>query len=125
MDILVRYWPATLLFAALLEVAGDALVRRGVRPFRWYWFVIGGAVLALYGLFVNQLHWNFGKLLGVYVVFFAAVALLWSYLFPDPELIKDDENFYPRALCGLACIVAGGIIISWPEVKKLLGQAGD
>lgn len=55
METLIRYRPIPLLFAALLEVLGDAIVRQGVRPFRWGCFLTGGVVLALYGLLVNLL----------------------------------------------------------------------
>src|SRR4029077_10240827 len=60
--------------AALLEVSGDALVRRGLRGRAPLWILIGCAALALYGLLVNSVRWDFSKLLGVYVAFFAAMA---------------------------------------------------
>lgn len=49
------------------------------------------------------------------------MAVGWSYLFPDEKIISDDKNFYLRAAGGLLFIVAGGVIISWPEIKKLWG----
>jgi len=98
-----------LLFAALLEAGGDALVRAGLQAstnsVRAGLFVIGGLVLFSYGYVVNAQPWEFGRLLGVYVVFFFVVAQLISWII-----------FHQRPstalLIGGAFIVAGGIIIS-------------
>ena len=50
--------------AALLEVGGDAAMRRGLRG-RSLLFVMAGAVtLGGYGLVVNLVKWDFSKLLG-------------------------------------------------------------
>jgi small multidrug resistance family-3 protein len=62
-----------LLMAATLETGGDALVRAGIRtpaPLTRFGFFVAGAVfLFLYGWSVNTPPWDFGRLLGVYVVF--------------------------------------------------------
>ena len=73
-----------LLLAAFLEAGGDALVRLGMRtpaaaP-RLLFFLAGAAVLFLYGWLVNAPPWEFGRLLGVYVVFFFLVAQAISWL---------------------------------------------
>ena len=67
-------------------------------------FGVGGLVLAVYGYVVNIAKWDFGKLLGLYVVFFVVVAQVLSWLvFKQP----------PSAgtLVGVALIVIGGIVI--------------
>src|SRR6058998_4226375 len=73
-----------LLSAALLEAGGDAVVRLGLRAsttfVRASLFLIGGLVLFTYGYVVNAPPWDFGRLLGVYVVFFFAVAQLISWI---------------------------------------------
>jgi drug/metabolite transporter superfamily protein YnfA len=94
-----------LLSAALLEVGGDAVVRQGLRGGHVLLIVVGGVVLAGYGLMVNALRWwDFSKLLGVYVAVFAVVSVLWGRF-----LFKEDVPVSSWA--GLALIVAGGLVI--------------
>jgi len=63
-----------LLLAACLEVAGDAIVRVGLKSHtgltQLALVVLGGVVLLAYGIFVNVAPADFGRLLGVYVVLF-------------------------------------------------------
>ena len=69
-----------LVVAAILEVGGDALIRKGLRGSGWAMIAAGCLVLALYGLMVNTVKWDFSKLLGVYVAFFALVSVLCGLL---------------------------------------------
>jgi small multidrug resistance family-3 protein len=73
-----------LFLAAILEAGGDALVRSGLRaptlPIRLALFALGGLVLFSYGYVVNAPPWDFGRLLGIYVVFFFVIAQLISWL---------------------------------------------
>jgi small multidrug resistance family-3 protein len=100
----------TVLFlAALLEVGGDALVRHGLRahmlPVRLVFFALGGVVLLSYGYVVNTPAWDFGRLLGVYVVLFFVVAQLMSWLaFGQPPT--------GAVWLGGAFIIVGGVIMS-------------
>ncbi len=57
--------------SALLEVGGDAVVRRGLRGANVVIILAGGLMLAGYGLLVNTVRWDFSRLLGVYVAMFA------------------------------------------------------
>jgi small multidrug resistance family-3 protein len=60
-----------LLLASVLEVGGDAVVRSGLRASgaaRLAWFFAGAIVLFSYGYAVNTPKWNFGRLLGVYLL---------------------------------------------------------
>ena len=96
--------------AAVLEAGGDALVRAGLHsktaPSRALFFIGGALVLFLYGYFVNAPAWDFGRLLGVYVVFFFVVAQLISWIvFHQPPT--------RTLLIGAGFIVAGGAIISY------------
>jgi small multidrug resistance family-3 protein len=101
----IRVW---LVFsaAALLEASGDAIVRRGLRSQSGLWIVLGCAVLGLYGLTVNSVRWDFSKLLGVYVAFFALVSVLLGRF-------ALDEHIPLSTWCGLALIVLGGLVIQF------------
>ena len=92
--------------AALLEVGGDALVRRGLRGGGWLLMVAGFAVLGSYGLVVNSVKWDFSKLLGVYVAFFALVSILCGRYFFR-------ETIPVSTWIGLGLIIAGGLIIQF------------
>ena len=95
--------------AAVLEAGGDALVRAGIHGsstgIRLTFMGLGAVVLFGYGYVVNAPSWDFGRLLGVYVVFFFVVAQLISWL------IFAQRPTAPILLGG-ACIIAGGLIIS-------------
>ena len=100
---------ALLLVSALLESGGDALVRLGIQASaawtRAALLIAGGLVLFAYGCLVNAAPWDFGRLLGVYVVFFflVAQAIAWVVFGHAP----------PRAVwLGGAFIVLGGTIIA-------------
>ena len=62
--------------AAILEVGGDAVVRKGLRGSGLIVIMIGFAMLGCYGVVVNMVKWDFSKLLGVYVAVFALVSIL-------------------------------------------------
>jgi small multidrug resistance family-3 protein len=90
--------------AALLEVIGDAVVRHGLRGRSVLWIVLGSSALALYGLMVNSVPWDFSKLMGVYVGFFAATSvLIGRFAFR--------ENVPVTTWLGLALIIGGGLCI--------------
>ncbi len=99
-----------LLLAAILEAAGDALVRSGLHGesllARIAFFLAGAAVLFSYGVVVNLPPWDFGKLLGVYVTLFFLVAQIINYAVfgvrPDLSIIV-----------GGAFIMTGGLIMTF------------
>jgi small multidrug resistance family-3 protein len=95
--------------AAVLEAGGDAVVRFGLRssaPWqRALLFATGAVVLFAYGWTVNRPPWDFGKLLGLYVVFFFVVAQLISWM-----AFKQIPSLH--VLVGGALIVAGGVVIT-------------
>jgi len=78
--ILKYLWPLLLLAAGILEVGGDAAVRKGLRSSGISYIIAGCVTLGCYGLVVNLIRWDFGKLLGVYVAIFALVSVLWGRL---------------------------------------------
>ena len=74
-----------LFLAAVLEAGGDALVRSALHSpagsaRKILFFLFGALVLFAYGYVVNAPDWDFGRLLGIYVVFFFVVAQLIGWL---------------------------------------------
>ncbi len=90
--------------AAVLEVGGDAVIRKGLRG-GIIWFIVAGfLMLGPYGVVVNTVRWDFSRLLGVYVAVFAVVSILAGrFVFR--------ETIPLTTWLGLAIIVAGGAVI--------------
>jgi small multidrug resistance family-3 protein len=103
---MTRPVPLILLAAALLEVSGDAVVRIGLRGSRPAVVLLGMALLGIYGLAVNQVRWDFARLLGVYVAVFAGVSVL-AGCFVFREHIPASTWF------GLGLILAGGAVMQF------------
>jgi len=94
------------LAAALLEVGGDAVVRKGLVGKNAALIVGGMLLLGLYGVVVNTVKWDFSRLLGVYVAVFALISVLWGrFVFC--------ENVPASTWIGLGVIVIGGLIIQF------------
>src|SRR3974390_3349010 len=96
-----------LMLAALLETGGDWMIRRGIHALSWQRaaaFALGAAMLFAYGWTVNRPPWNFGELLGLYMVFFFISAQAVSYF-----LLK--ETLRGPVLAGGFLIVTGGLLI--------------
>ena len=90
--------------AAILEVGGDAVIRKGLRG-GIVWFIVAGfLILGSYGVVVNTVKWDFSRLLGVYVAVFAVVSVLAGRL-----VFK--ETIPVTTWVGLAIIVIGGAVI--------------
>jgi drug/metabolite transporter superfamily protein YnfA len=92
--------------AASLEVGGDALIRRGLRSHKIGFVLPGLAVLCCYGLLVNLVKWDFSRLLGVYVGFFALVSILFGWL-----VLR--ENIPASTWFGLGLIMTGCLVIQF------------
>lgn len=96
-----------LLLAAMLEAGGDWVVRKGIHTASWQragWFAMGAVVLFVYGWTVNRPPWNFGELLGLYVVFFFIAAQFISCV-----LLK--EPLRGPVIAGGLLIMSGGLVI--------------
>ena len=90
--------------AAILEVGGDAIVRKGLRGSSLALILSGCALLGCYGVVVNIVKWDFSRLLGVYVSVFACISVLFGrFIFK--------ERIPNATWIGLAVIIAGGLII--------------
>ncbi len=94
--------------AAILEVGGDAVVRKGLRGAGLAMIMAGFAMLGCYGLVVNMVKWDFSKLLGVYVAVFALVSILFGKFFFT-------EAIPGSTWAGLAVIGCGALIIQFGE----------
>ena len=110
MRTLVVAW-SIFLAAALLEVAGNAVIRTGLRGSGLALIAAGCVMLGGYGLVVNLVHWDFSRLLGVYVAVFAAVSVLGGrFMF--------GETVPASTWVGLAIIMAGGLVIQFGADAK-------
>ena len=90
--------------AAVLEVAGDAIIRAGLRGRGIAIVAVGFAVLGSYGVVVNLLDIDFSKLLGAYVGIFAIVSvLIGRFFFGDQVPIS--------TWLGLLVVLGGSLII--------------
>ena len=101
---------AVLLFAAFLEAYGDSCFQSGLYrssgAARYIAFAGGAITLSLYGLVVNTPPWEFGKLLGLYVVLFFIVAQVLAK-------VRFDQTPTPPILVGGSLILLGGMIITF------------
>jgi drug/metabolite transporter superfamily protein YnfA len=94
--------------AAILEVGGDAVVRKGLRGSGLTIIALGFAMLGCYGVVVNMVKWDFSKMLGVYVAIFALVSILFGrFVFK--------EAISTATWIGLTVIVGGGMIIQFGD----------
>ena len=101
---------AVLAFAAFLEAWGDSFFQvgfyRSSGTGRVLAIVAGAVVLAAYGSLVNVPRWDFGKLLGVYVVLFFLMAQLLNK-------VRFHHSPTTPIYAGGALIVAGGLIVAF------------
>lgn len=101
---------ALLSFAAFLEAWGDSFFNAGFYRSsgtgRMLAFVAGTVVLATYGSVVNVPRWDFGKLLGLYVVLFFIMAQILNK-------VRFGQSPTAPIYAGGALIVAGGLVMAF------------
>jgi small multidrug resistance family-3 protein len=95
---------AFLILAALLEVGGDAFIRWGLKGGRILGFIMGAVVLFAYGVIVNTPKWDFGRLLGIYIVIFFIVSQFVLIV------VFGETLRFPTLIAGVL-IVSGGIVL--------------
>ena len=94
--------------AAILEVGGDAVVRKGLRGSSLIIILTGFAMVGCYGLVVNMVKWDFSNVFGVYVEIFALVSILFGrFVFK--------ETIPAATWIGLCVIMFGGMIIQFGD----------
>ena len=94
--------------AAVLEVGGDAVVRKGLRGSGPMVILIGCAMLGSYGVVVNTVKWDFSRLLGVYVAVFAVISILFGRFIFDEVVPKTTWT-------GMVVIICGAMIIQFGD----------
>ncbi len=96
-------------FAAFLEAWGDSFFQvsfyKSAGVGRLMAFGAGAAVLAAYGSVVNVPRWDFGKLLGLYVVLFFIMAQILNK-------VRFGQSPGLPIYAGGALIVAGGLVMA-------------
>lgn len=95
---------AVFLLAAVLEVAGDAVIRSGMRGAGLALVAVGFVMLGLYGVVVNLLQIDFSRLLGTYIGVFALVSVLVGRF-------HFQEDVPLSTWTGLGVVLLGSIII--------------
>ena len=94
--------------AAIFEVGGDAVIRMGIKSNNLVLILLGAGTLGGYGLIVNSVDWDFGKIFGVYVGAFALAAILFGkFLFR--------EQIPVTTWIGLLIIISGGLVIQFGQ----------
>ena len=100
-----------MLIAAVCEVGGDALIRRGITGSGWLLVVLGFVVLGTYGVVVNLVGLDFGRLLGAYVGWFALVAVLTGKLLFGNRVT-------PPMWLGLGLLIAGSLVMQFDALMR-------
>jgi len=100
-----------LAFAAFLEALGDSFFQSGLYratgATRALFLVLGTLVLALYGFTVNTPRWDFGRLLGIYVVLFFVVAQILA------RVRFQQSPTLPIYVGGTFILIGGMLIAFW------------
>jgi small multidrug resistance family-3 protein len=101
---------AVLTLAAFLEAWGDSFFQAGFYRSSGFGRVLtllaGAVVLAAYGSVVNVPRWDFGKLLGVYVVLFFVMAQILAR-------VRFGQSPTLPIYTGGGLILAGGLVIAF------------
>lgn len=92
------------MLAAILEVGGDAIIRRGMRTGGLLMVALGFLILGSYGISVNLLKADFSRVLGAYVGVFAVTSVLAG------KLLFGDQ-VPTTTWVGLAVVLGGSLII--------------
>ena len=98
------------ILAGLCEIGGGYLVWQWLRNDKPWWFgVIGGVVLALYGVVATLQPANFGRVYAAYGGVFIIMAILWGWKV---------DGFVPDRydiIGGLIALIGMGIIMYAPR----------
>jgi hypothetical protein len=99
-----------LIVATTLEVSGDAIIRKSLFDHaglaRLGLFLLGAALLAGYGTFLNLAPLEFGKVVGLYI---ATLFVVWQVI----SFLAFRTLPTVPVILGGAMIVTGGLIVSF------------
>lgn len=102
--LLIAFSVALFVAAGFCEIGGGWLMWKTLRDGRpWWWALVGGAVLVLYGVIPPLQPSHFGRVYAVYGGFFIVMSLLWGWTL--------DGNRPDRADIIGACIALAGVVI--------------
>lgn len=95
----------TFLLAGICEIGGGYLIWLWLREGKPLWYgIVGGVVLALYGMAATFQPANFARTYATYGRIFIVLSLLWAYRFDNFRPDKYDIIGASIALLGL-CII--------------------
>jgi drug/metabolite transporter superfamily protein YnfA len=94
--------------AAVLEVGGDALIRKGLRGGGLALIATGFGILGSYGVLLTLLDLDFSRLLGAYVGLFALTSILFGR-------VVFHESIAAPTWLGLGVVLIGSLIIQFGE----------
>ena len=101
---------ALFFLAALLEISGGYLVWKWLRERRGFFFgVIGGSVLFIYGITLTFQSAHFGRVYAGYGGVFIISSLIWGW-FVDKR--KPDR---PDLIGGIISLLGVFVIMYWPR----------
>jgi drug/metabolite transporter superfamily protein YnfA len=97
-----------MVLAAILEVGGDAIIRKGIRGSGLAFVGLGFLALGSYGIIVNILPIDFSKLLGGYVAVFALASVVFGR-------VVFHERIATTTWIGIAIIGVGSFVLHLDE----------
>lgn len=98
------------IIAGLCEIGGGWLIWKSLREgWSWWWGVIGGSALVLYGIVATFQPSHFSRVYAVYGGVFIVMALLWGWRIDGNRPDRPDLIGVSLALIGVA------IMMYWPR----------
>jgi len=101
---------AIFVLAGVCEIGGGYLVWLALRGGKNSWLcVLGGIVLAVYGIVATLQPANFGRVYAAYGGVFIALSILWGWSIDR----KAPDRF--DIIGGIIALIGAGIIMYWPR----------
>jgi len=92
--------------AAIFEVGGDALIRRGMTGGGTSLIVLGFVILGSYGVVINLMGLDFAPMIGAYVGWFAVVSILFGRFYFG-------QRVSVPMWAGLTLVLLGSLVIQF------------
>ncbi len=98
------------LLAGLCEIGGGYLMWLWIREDKGFWFgVLGGAILVLYGIIPTFQPANFGRVYAAYGGIFMVLSILWGWQID--KVVPDRFDL----IGGFIALIGVTIIMYWPR----------